>query len=435
MITTPPPPLPSTSTSGTYYSRSALSQFTPLSVLYTIGAHLLVQCLRPFPKLRFKEQQLLPKDCFRPPPAALSVSGAAEDRHVAIVTGSNTGIGFETAVALVERGYDVVLACRSRSKGEEAIQRVHERLSSKKERAVSSLVKPGQAVFLHPLDLSSFASVRSFVSAFDAKYKSLNILVNNAGINFSGESEDKLDLCFQTNILSHYLLTRLLIPHLLLAKNQFPCDEDESEAGRVVNLSSVTHHFCPATEPRPSGDKGTPGNGIHDEEFWKGSATLGVSGNSYRESKLAALLLTMELNRRYGEKGIRSVAVNPGSVMSDIWRNYPKIQVLLFRLFYISSLVGSRPSVAAAIGNLPKDALYLQPYWQPWFLRPRSKEAETKPVPQSFRQAYGVQFPVCEMLGPVVGPTVTDPRLPDDGHGGKASAAAFWDACEEIVEC
>ena len=77
--------------------------------------------------------------------------------------------------------------------------------------------------------------MKSFSKAFQEKYSHLNILVNNAGINSTGKSMDGMDLCFQTNFVGHYLLTRLMLPYLLLAKNYG--SGDRVEAGRVVNLS------------------------------------------------------------------------------------------------------------------------------------------------------------------------------------------------------
>lgn len=221
-------------------------------------------------------------------------------------------------------GYDVILACRSRQKGEEAATQIN---SSKK--------LGGKAYFLHPLDLSSFSSIRQFVSIFSETHDTLHILINNAGINTTGIShnDDKsFDLCFQTNYLGHYLLTRLLTPYLFQAKNihyqqqqqQQNNDNDNNdgkkmmvEAGRVVNLSSVTHHFVRPDEKRSNGmeEKGElQEEATMNHDWWKGCATPGVSTNTYKESKLAAILFTQELNKRYSKHGLRAVTVNPGAV-------------------------------------------------------------------------------------------------------------------------
>lgn len=360
--------LPPTAASPFYSSAAFDMPFVPLSVLYTAAAHFGCLCLRPFPNWRLK-------------PKVVETKPITNDK-VAIVTGSNTGIGFETASSLVERGYQVIVACRSRDKGMEAVDRIHSSMKNK---------GTGQAVFLHPLDLSSFESVRSFSNAVQERYGNIDILVNNAGRNTSGKSEQNLDLCFQTNFLGHFLLTKLLLSNLLKAK------------GRVVNLSSVTHHFC-----------GTNKNSPHDESWWTQQATYDEK-SAYKPSKLAAILFSMELNRRYGSKGLRSMAVNPGSVLSDIWRDYPRWLVFLFSLLYINPKKGSTTSVAAAVGEFPKEALYLQPYW----LFNKNK----------------VPFPAMEMLGPYVGYEITKPRLPNDGTEGSATAQVMWKVSEKLVGC
>eukprot|EP01083_Nonionella_stella_P087395 243141_1 len=90
--------------------------------------------------------------------------------HLAIVTGSNTGIGLETATSLVEQGYEVILACRSRDKGQKAVNQINENnanANAVKENSESpTSIHGGKAIFLHPLDLSSLESVKSFSKAF-----------------------------------------------------------------------------------------------------------------------------------------------------------------------------------------------------------------------------------------------------------------------------
>ena len=141
---------------------------------------------------------------------------------------------------------------------------------------------------------------------------------------------------------------------------------------RVVNLSSVMHHFCYA-------DK-------HDETYWRQNAIFSEmnSNDTYSASKLAAILFSIELNRRYQSQGLRSIAVNPGAVNSDIWRNYPRWIVALFDYVYLNNRQGAYTSVAASVlQDLPEDVIYLQPYHQVTSL--------------------STPFPPTEMLGPFVG--------------------------------
>lgn len=295
---------------------------------------------------------------------------------------SNTGIGFESAKALVERGYEVVLACRSPEKAQKAVQKIKDEVPE----------APGKAVFHAPLDLSSFQSVHDFSDTIKAHYDKIDLLINNAGINSSGRTPEGLDLCFKTNFLSHFLLTRNLLD--LLLKGRRP---------RVVNLSSVMHHFCHA-------DK-------HDETYWRQNAVSSdiSSTDTYSASKLAAILFSIELNRRYRSSGLRSIAVNPGAVNSDIWRNYPRWIVAVFDYVYLNSRQGAYTSVAASvIEDWPEDVLYLQPYHQV--------------------TSASTPFPPTEMLGPFVGYQAVQPRLPKDGQNGGLTAQVLWEVSVELTE-
>ena len=406
-----------------YYSNKTFSRFFPVAGIYAILVNLALLLLKPLPHtlreqiISSSPRELLPADRFMlSAPATDSPSSSqtnTDGNNVVIVTGSNTGIGFETAASLVELGYDVILACRSRDKGEQAVTKINSMKSRR-----------GKAIFLHPLDLSSLESVRSFAGEFTAKYNHLNILINNAGINSTGKSIDGMDLCFQTNFVGHYLLTRMLVPQLLNAKNKFPSKDggianNGVEAGRVVNLSSVTHHFADASEKRRDG---VQTSGKHDEEWWRGCAKPFVSNNTYKESKMAALLLTQELNKRYGSQGLRAVSANPGSVNSDIWRNYPSYMMKVHDMIYLTAKQGSSTSFAAAVGDLPKEAIYLQPYWQPW-----GKKCKESSVP-SFHEWFSLPVPFSEMMGPYIGYAITDCRLPSP-----EASTAMWNVCEELV--
>ena len=333
------------------------------------------------------------------------------ENPVCIVTGANTGIGYQTCVELCRLGYTVVLACRSRQKGEKAVA------------DISELSLNGKAVFIHPLDLSSFTSVHAFVSLFVEKFPNgLNALVvslgeisylsilahikcmiyllvvkNNAGINSSGVSVDNLDLCFQTNFLGHFLLTNLLMQSLIKRK------------GKIVNLSSVMHHFA------------QPKSTIDD---WRQVALPGTD-NSYADSKLAAILFSIELNKRFGKHGIRSISVNPGAVNSDIWRSFPPFVLKhilgpIFKVIYLNTVDGCHTSVAAVINDFPSSAIYLQPYWLPGNVSKYS----------TGQNIYRTPMPVFEMLGPFVGYVVTNPRLPTNDTSLYCSQ--LWEMSEQI---
>jgi NAD(P)-dependent dehydrogenase (short-subunit alcohol dehydrogenase family) len=241
-----------------------------------------------------------------------SPSKLPHKRRVAIVTGCNTGIGFETARCLVlEHNVHVIMACRSRDKAVTAIEKIHDEQATQTAAKASPDVSNttnrniAKAVFVHPLDLSSFDSVKAFCAAVRKEYPKVDILVNNAGRNTNGESMSMsahgdseqqkipLDLLFQSNFLGHFLLTSALMNAEVLVPN-----------ARIVNLSSVMHHFCGTAS----------NNGWDSVDYWKQTATADCAPTeTYSPSKLAAQLFTLELNRRYGKR-LRSIAVNPGAV-------------------------------------------------------------------------------------------------------------------------
>ena len=304
---------------------------------------------------------------------------------IAIVTGSNTGLGYETAKELTRRGFTTIIACRNEEKGKTAAMNINSSFQqcelSSADCSTSSI---GRAVFISPVDLSSFESVRSFAKTISAQFPKITLLVNNAVMNGDSNNIDlnkqnndqtkdgSFDLTFKVNFLSHFLLTNLLLPNLLHNKT----------FSRVVNLSSVTHHFSPPYT-----------NNWHDA----GRLRDPITTTSYMSSKLAMTLFTQGLNFRYGADSLRSIAVNPGAVNSDIWRNSPDfIRNNIFAKIYLTNLQGSTTSVAAAIGEIEEGVSYLHPYWEP------------------FAADASVTNPLVEMLGVFAGVTKGKFRSPSD---------------------
>lgn len=378
----------------------------PVAVLYTSLARLLQ-----LPPLQWKIDQQQTGNRFELPPPS---SNNDARLPLAIITGSNTGIGFELAYNFVSDGYNVILACRSRDKGDAAANELN--IRAKQNSGSGQRRNVGKAVFVTPCDLSSLESIRSFVDEVRrcSLYNGdLNVLVNNAGINFNGISDDGLDLCFQSNFLGHYLLTRLLLPDLKRARN-YVAYPHNFEAGRIVNLSSVMHHFASPLPPT--------------KEEWK-SQCIEISRNrrpetrnTYSHSKVAAILFTLELNKRYHESNIHAISINPGAVNSDIWRHihptlFKYVVGPMFRLLYLTPAQASFGVFTAATGIRRKNMTYFQPYWLPTHI---------SVLPKS------TPFPVFEMLGPFVGSVPTEPRLPK-GDEPTQCAADLWMACEEAL--
>ena len=198
--------------------------------------------------------------------------------QVVIVTGANSGLGKETAVALAAMGATVVMTARSRTKGEAARSEVVERSGSDR-------------VVLGDLDLASFASIRAFAAWFLDEYDRLDVLVANAGLMVDSRQEtaDGFELMFGTNHLGHFLLTDLLRQRLV-----------ESAPSRVVVLSSMAHRWAL--------------RGL-DRDDLQGTVRFG-GGRNYGLSKLANAQFAFELARQLRDDGVLVNAVHPGSIHS-----------------------------------------------------------------------------------------------------------------------
>ncbi|KAG0046313.1 hypothetical protein BGZ83_008512 [Gryganskiella cystojenkinii] len=234
---------------------------------------------------------------------------------VAIVTGGNTGLGFQTAKAMVEAGYETVIACRSVSKGQEAIDKIEAETGIK-----------GHATVL-PLDLSSLASVKAFVTEFKALHPRLDVLINNAGmmdIPF-GLTKEGYEMQFGVNHLGHYVLTLQLLSLL-----------DKADQGRIVVLSSGALY---------SSDE------IRYDllQSSKGYSRLG----HYSYSKLANLLFVKALNRRLREKKSKVTvnACHPGACSTELFRHNALMNLVMIPASVVcrSPLVGSMSSVYLAL--------------------------------------------------------------------------------------
>ncbi|WP_201407524.1 oxidoreductase, partial [Mycobacterium paraintracellulare] len=183
--------------------------------------------------------------------------------RVVVITGANTGIGYEAAAVLAHRGAHVVLAVRNLEKGNAALSRI--------------VAAGGQGsrevdVTLQQLDLTSLDAVRSAADALRVAYPRIDLLINNAGVMWTPKqvTADGFELQFGTNHLGHFALTGLLLDHLLPVRDS-----------RVVTISSLGHRLRAA---------------IHfDDLQWEHRYDRIAA---YGQSKLANLLFTYELQRR-----------------------------------------------------------------------------------------------------------------------------------------
>lgn len=198
--------------------------------------------------------------------------------QVAVITGSNTGIGKETAVGLAAMGMTTVLACRNPDKAAAAASEVRERAAT-------------DAVFVVTLDLSDLASVASCAHQILERWDRLDVLVNNAGGIWSTreESAQGYEQTFAVNHLGPFTLTLLLLDRL-----------KASAPSRIVNLSSFGHHAAVL---------GMRWEDLNAERRYS-------SFGAYAQSKLANILFTRALAARLEGTGVTANAVHPGPVRS-----------------------------------------------------------------------------------------------------------------------
>lgn len=218
----------------------------------------------------------------------------------AIVTGANTGIGWETARVLALRGAHVTLACRNQSKASEALARL---LSSS-----GGQLKAEQFALL-ALDLGSLASVRRFAEQFNQQAKALHLLINNAGVMWPTRqtTSDGFEAQMGVNHLGHFLLSNLLLPSL-----------QQAEQARVVVVSSSAMLFGQMTD-------------AFEDLQWQHRPYKGMS--CYGDSKLANAMFSREFNKRHAAQGIVSNALHPGIITTELGRE----QTWFFKL--VGSLI------------------------------------------------------------------------------------------------
>ena len=212
----------------------------------------------------------------------------------ALVTGANSGIGYHAALTLARKGAHVMLACRDRQRGADALQRIKSD-------------SPGAAAELVILDLSSLASVRSFAAQEIAQNRPLHILINNAGVMAPPqrlETADGFELQFGTNVLGHFALTGLLMPALELAASESAGANESTDPPRIVTIASIAHK----------------GGRLNFDDLQ--SSKDYSPRKAYQQSKLANLMLAFELDRRLraAHSRILSVAAHPGVASTNIFR-------------------------------------------------------------------------------------------------------------------
>ena len=234
--------------------------------------------------------------------------------RVAVVTGANSGIGFETAAVLARHGAHTVLACRDAGRGEDALTRL-------------SAAVPQAAVSVVRLDLASLESIRAAADQILATHDRLDLLINNAGVMWPpyGKTADGFELQFGTNHLGHFAFTGLVLKAMLPVAG-----------ARVVTVSSNGHragriNFADLQSERRYGRV-----------------------SAYARSKLANLMFTYELERRLRAAGAPTIAVaaHPGTASTELVRHFPGMVQSAYAatggLFTQSAAMGALPTLRAA---------------------------------------------------------------------------------------
>ncbi len=191
-----------------------------------------------------------------------------------LVTGANTGIGFETAAGLAGMGAEVVITSRDTAKGDAAVMEIEQR-------------HPGASVTATQLDLARLDDVRRFAAEFKERFSQLHVLINNAGLilNKRQLTEDGFESTFQINHLGPFLLTHLLLDKL-----------EASAPSRIINVASAAHRGG-----RLDFDD------LQSERSYRGMRVYGTS-------KLCNILFAKELARRLEGTGVTAYSLHPGTV-------------------------------------------------------------------------------------------------------------------------
>jgi len=292
-----------------------------------------------------------------------------------IITGANSGIGYHAALKLARKGAEVVLACRDRQRGEEALARLH-------------ADSPGTQTELAILDLASLSSVRDFAKKELAQQRPLHMLINNAGVMAPPrrlQTADGFELQFGTNVLGHFVLTALLMPALERAGAGSP------DRPRVVTIASIAHK------------RGR----INFDDLQ--STKIYSPMKAYQQSKLANLILAFELDRRLraADSSVMSVAAHPGVASTNLFQagDYSAFERAVRNLVaHAIGIVlntdaeGALPTLYAATAPGAEDGGYYGP--------------------QGFQ----------EMSGDDVGEAIVAPQARDATAAGRV-----WQICEELT--
>ncbi len=242
---------------------------------------------------------------------------------IVIVTGSSSGIGFEAARVLTNKGAEVIIAVRNKEKGEKAVQKIQDQKSKAK-------------IKLMLIDLADLKSVELFAKSFKEKFTQLDMLINNAGVMMPpyGKTTDGFELQFGTNHLGHFALTGHLMELIQNTPNS-----------RIVNVSSGAHNY---------------GKINFDDLTWDKRPYKAM--RAYGDSKIANLYFTYELHNRLGNENSNPVAIaaHPGWTATELQRHSGLFN-FLNSFFAMPIEQGALPTLRAATDNNVQPGDYFGP--------------------------------------------------------------------------
>lgn len=251
-----------------------------------------------------------------------------QNGKVVVITGGNAGLGYQMSLEMAKKNATVVIACRSREKGQKAVQSIQQAIGNKADLHVIQL------------DLADLRSVKQFSEEFKSRFDKLDILINNAGVvNLKDRQETPtgLEMHMATNHYGHFALTKYLLPIILKTEN-----------ARVVTMSSGSYRF---------------GTIDFDDLNW--NKRKYNRGSCYGDSKLANMLFMKKLQRLFEEKGISaiSVAAHPGLSATERQQTIGiggKLSKIMAQPVYMGAL----PALLAATDSNVHGGTYYGPRWK-----------------------------------------------------------------------
>jgi len=225
-----------------------------------------------------------------------------------IITGSNCGIGFETAQALAGAGAKVIFACRNIEKGEDALRRC-------------KALHPQSKLAFYPLDLASSESIKHFCS--EVKDEAIDTLICNAGLvptNYQ-ETKEGLEMTVGVCHFGHFLLTQLLLPQLLKTKEiqakEITAGSSKIVAPRIIMVSSESHRMPTK---------------LNFNKFPLKKSDTFIPLMAYGQAKLCNALFANELQRRYQDQGLTACSLHPGALITTSFGRDSGFLSLVFKL-------------------------------------------------------------------------------------------------------